>query len=180
MTSVLLNLAPAQRRLMNVLYETGPACSGAVARQAKRLASADHEDVVGLATADLVEGRTACRGELIDIPARGNALYVGGHTLRLTNLGISWCNENPLNRLLRTLDEAPRGRFTLDKALAVVNDRNVIGAAVEHDGYAALHFAGDLRETKFGPRDGEYEFAHPKDYALIATPKIRTVLGPKG
>lgn len=182
MSSITANLSPAQRRLMNVLFDTGRAAEGMSARSAKDAAEVGHDEVIGLALADLVEARTAGRGELVDIPsATSSLLYTRGTVLRLTGLGISWCRENPLNALLRALDTAPRGRFDLRDASAVCGDDDVIVSIVS-DGYATLHFAGDLRETKFGGTRTHGvldEIRHGTDYVLIATPKIRTVLGPK-
>lgn len=184
MTSMTANLAPAQRRLMNVLYDTGTSCPGAEARRARKAAQCDHEDIVGLAMADLVEARrNNGDGPLVNIPAARHTLYFGGTLLRLTNLGISWCGRNPLNKLLRALDAAPRGRYDLTGRCAsgdCDDDEMIVGIVT--DGYATLHFGGDLRETKFqrnGAGGTRYEFKHGADYVLIPTPKIRTVLGPK-
>ena len=178
MTSITANLSPAQCRLLNVLHDTGASAPGMSARKAKQAADIDHADVIGLALAGLVEARRQPRGDLVDIPsATSTLLYVGGTTLRQTNLGISWVRENPRNALLRALDEFARGRFILTEAKKVHNDRGVIVSLVSY-GFARLHYAGDLRETKFSEDDGAYEFRHPGDFALIATSKIRTVLGP--
>jgi hypothetical protein len=175
MTSMTANLAPAQRRLMNVLYDHHDA-RGMNARRAKMAASVDHDEVVGLALADLIE---AFRGDhRMDVVASGSiALYVGGPIMRLTNHGIRWCSENPLNKLLRAIDAAPRGRYDLRDASHDCDDDAVIVGAWS-DGYATLHFKGDGRETKF-VGNGREQFAHGGDFVLIPTSKIRTVLGPK-
>jgi hypothetical protein len=162
---------------MNVLYDYHDA-RGMDARKAKATASIDHDEVIGLALANLVEAQRQRSGQLVDIPsAVSTLLYVGGHILRLTNLGTLWVQGNLTNRLLRAVDSTPQGRYDLRDALQSCEDDAVIVGVVS-DGYATLHYKGDTRETRF-IGNGREQFAHGADYVLIATSKIRTVLGPK-
>lgn len=177
MTSITANLSSAQRRLMNVLHYHHDARGMSARRACKQVANADHDEVIGLALADMVE---VFRGDRrLDVVASGSlGLYLGGTVMRLTNLGILWVQDNPLNKLLRAIESKSRGQFDLrDASEACDDDRVILGAW--SDGYATLHYKGDGQETKF-IGNGRDQFRHGADYVLVATPKIRTVLGPKG
>lgn len=182
MSSITANLSPAQRRLLNVLHDTGKSAPGMLLRRALEIADCGRAELVGLALADLVEVRRQPSGQLVDIPATPQAVLKSpSFMLRQTGLGISWCCENPLNKLLRAIDAKPRGRFDLRDAADACDD-DALTVSTTTEGYTTLHFKGDLKEARWQRHAGtscRYEFAHAADFVLIGTWKIRTVLGPK-
>ena len=173
MTSITAKLSHEQRRLLNLVHDTP--VGFADARKMRTRAGIEHGEVIGLALADLIE---AWRGTYrIDIPSSTHTLlYTGAHTLRLTMVGTMWVTENPLNKLLRTMLEQPKGAFDLRDASDCVEDDAVIIGAVG-EGYATLHFKGDMKETKFDRAGGRYEFRHGADFVLCGTRKATAVLG---
>lgn len=170
-----------ERRLLNVLAADNVPQLGLPVRQALTAANADHTNVVSLADVELIEAFHQGREHIEFNSVTMFELGRDGNTLRLTGKGISWVVTDPENKLLRAIDAARSGSYDLRAASRDCDDDALIISVVEN-GYATLHYKGDLKETKFVRGIGgrlAHQFVHGADYVLIPTTKMRRVLGPE-
>jgi hypothetical protein len=156
----------AQQRLLNVIHRNRELR----ADKALEILPGYGPDVVDdLARTGHIVARTAM-GRDDDIRATPTSSWKTLY-LQLTPRGNVWVVTDPWNRLLAQVVE----RRPMSLADADAADEQMVRQAWD-DGYVTLHYAGDLRETKFSG-DGRYEFRHARDFVLMATSKARHALG---
>lgn len=160
-----------QQRLMNVVY----GLQNVRADRAMQAANVDAAEIYQLQGARLILAYDL-RGHGADLLAMPTSALLCVF-LQPTPLGVDWVTGDPMNVLLKALDIAPQRQMTLCDATRDADEQTVRDAVDQ--GFASLHYAGDLRRAKFDTGDGRYEFRHARDFVIQATPKIRRALGPR-